>query len=473
MTPGSAPATRCFSSPCYSGFQYVQGAPDPPTGVTAKPLVNTVEISWDKPSFADGVYYHEVRHRFAGGDWNEWKTVPLQDQPRQSTSIHNLATTTPYNFQVRSYSINGFSPPASANAWTFVNLPVISRIEPQIVSATVVTGQQVRLTANVFNMQDTSANTRFDLQAGPFATNRPQLQWADGTGDSAFTHTDSPRTVYYTAPATPSTVIVTAEAVPYGVCRGHHTTPAVTSDCIATFTIQVVVPGDTTSPAQSQPQNPIGQIPTSLTDDAGNVYEVATPEQGGRVQDEDCETCPTVTIPIGAVPNQTVIGVRATTHAAASWDQGANSQLVISNLHTRVNAIDRQGKPLTNHRLNIPMQVCVPFPPAFRSRLDSAALFEFADVPSANRLLASDIYTRNGKLTLCGKTDRLPTTLAPARLGGTEPSHTSESLTIHPPDAGGSAPAPMIAVIATLAGMFIIAISFVCNRVLVARRGRI
>ena len=471
VTPGSAPTTRCFSSPCYAGFQYVEGAPDPPTGVATKPLVSTVEVSWDKPGFADGVYYHEVRHRFVGGDWKVWKTVPLQDQPRQSTSIQNLATTTPYNFQVRSYSINGFSPPASANAWTFVNLPVISRIEPQIVSATVVTGQQVRLTANVFNMQDTGANARFDLQTRQFATNRPQLQWADGTGDGAFTQTDTPRTVYYTAPVTPSTVIVTAEAVPYGVCRGHHASPAVTSDCIATFTIQVVVPGDTTSPPQSQPRNPSGQIPDSLSDDAVNVYEVATPEQGGRYQDENCETCPTVTIPIGAVPNQTVIGVRATTYAATPMDQGANSQLVISNLHTRVVAIDRQGKPLTNYRLNIPMQVCVPFPPAFRSRLDSAALFEFADVPSGNRLLASDIYTRNGKLTLCGKTDRLPTTLAPARLGGTEPSHTAESLTIHPPNAGGRAPAPVIAVIATIAALLMIAISFVGNRVIVAQRG--
>lgn len=473
VTPGSAPTTRCFGSPCYAGFQYVQGAPDPPTGVATRPLVNTVEVSWDKPRFADGVYYHEVRHRFAGGDWNEWKTVPLQDQQRQSTAIHNLATTTPYNFQVRSYSINGFSPPASANAWTFVNLPVISRIEPQIVSATVVTGQQVRLTANVFNMQDTSANTRFDLQTGPFTTNRPQLQWADGTGDGAFVQTDSPRSVYYTAPATPTTVIITAEAVPYGVCRGHHASPAVTSDCIATFTIRVVVPGDTTSPAQSQPRNPSGQIPTSLSDDAGVEYEVATPEQGGRYRAEDCETCPTVTIPIGAVPNQTVIGVRAATYAATSMDQSANGQLVISDEHTRVVAVDRQGNRLTNYRLNIPMQVCVPFPPAFRSRLDSAALFEFADVPSGNRLLASDIYTRNGKLTLCGKTDRLPTTLAPARLGAPEPSHTAESLTIHPPNAGDRAPAPLIAVIATLAGMFIIAIGVVCNRAVVARLVRI
>ena len=464
VTPGSAPATRCFGSQCFAGFQYVAGAPDPPTGVEANPFVSSIEVSWDKPDFADGVYYHEVRHRFSGGRWNDWKNVPLQDSQRQSTSIDGLATTTPYNFQVRSYSINGYSPPASANAWTFVDIPVISRIEPQIVSATVVTGQRVRLTANVFNMQDTSANRRFDLQTGPFATDRPQIQWSDGNVNSIFTETDSPRTVSYTVLDTPSTVIITAEAVPYGVCQGHHAEPPDDSECIATFTIRVVVPGDTQAPAESEPRNPSGPIPTSLSDDAGFEYGVATPEQGGRFQSKDCETCPTVTIPIGAVPNLSVIGVRATTQSATAQGAGQADQLVISSELTRVTAVDDSGQPLTRYRLIKPMQVCVPFPPEFRSRLDTIALFEFATEPSNNRMLASSIFTHNGNLTLCAVTDRLPTTLAPARLGALEalpvPTIETEDL----PETGVSAPIPLVAIVCVVIGLLLMAFGFGYHR---------
>ena len=472
VNPDSAPATSCFGSPCYAGFQYVAGGPDPPSGVVATPFVNSIEVSWDKPDAAEGVYYHEVRHRLRSGEWYQWKTVPLQDQQRQSTSVDNLATTTPYHFQVRSYTINGYSPPATTQAWTYVDLPVISRIEPQIVTATVVAGQQVRLTAAVFNMQYGNANARYDLQTGPFATNRPQFQWSDSNGGGAFTTTDTPRTIFYTTPETTSTVIITAEAVPYGVCRGHHAKPAVNSDCIATFTIRVVVPGDTETPAESQPRNPSWQVPTSLSDDLGVPYEVATPEQGGRYQINDCDTCPTVAIPIGAVPNLTVIGVRATTQVSTSSDAGAVNQLVISSEHTTVTAVNQLGQPLTNYTLNKPMQVCVPFPPAFRTRLDTVAIFEFADQPSDNRVLAAKVYTRNSNLTICGATDRLPTTVAPATLGAAQTSQTIPSKVNGLPDTGAFAFNPLTAIVVYLIGTLLTAISLIYHFESARNRGR-
>ena len=367
----SAPATTCYGSPCFRGFQYVPG-PYPPTG------------------------FEDI-------------------------------------------------------------LPVISRIEPQIVTATVVAGQQIRLTTNVFNMQETNANTRFDLKTGPFARTQTLLRWSVGIGDGEFTGTDAPRNVFFTAPETPRTVTITSEALPYGVCQGHHAKPADLSDCIATFTIRVVAPGSTEAPAESQPRNPSGQIPTSLSDDAGTAYEVATPEQGGRFEDENCESCPTVTIPIGAVPDQTFIGVRATNEVMTSLDQGASSHLTILSERTRVTAIDRQGAPLTVYTLNSPMQVCVPFPPEFRSRLDTVALFEFSDLPSSNRLLASEVYSRNGKLTLCGKTDRLPTTLAPARLGAIESDTTPTITNDDLPETGGAAPNTLLALVAVLIGILLTA----------------
>ncbi len=461
VTPGDAPATTCFGSPCYGGFQYVAGGPDPPSGVATTPFVRSIEVSWDKPEAAQGVYYHEVRHRIRSGEWNEWVTVPLQDRRRQSTSFHNLATTTPYHFQVRSYTINGYSQPAATEDWTYVDLPVISRLEPQIVNATIVTGQQVRLTANVFNMQQGNANARFDLQTGPFTTDRPQIQWSDSNGGGAFTTTDTPRTTFYTAPETPSTVIITAEAVPYGVCQGHHAKPADTSSCIATFTIRVAAPGDTKSPTESQPRNPSGQIPTTLSDDSGIEYEVATPEQGGNFQVKDCDTCPTVTVPVGAVPDRTVIGIRATTHVATAWEPSATNQLVIAGEHTLVTAVNHLGEPLTRYALNKPMRVCMPFPPAFRSRLDSVALFELADEPTDNRLLASNVYTSNGKLTICGATSKLPATIAPARLGALEPETSMPNIPDDLPETGGDAPNSLVALVAVMIGMVLTSISLI------------
>ena len=350
----------------------------------------------------------------------------------------------------------------------YPRLPVISRVEPQIVSATVATGQQLRLTANVFNMQDTNANARFDERTGPFETSQTQFTWSASEGGT-FTATNNPRIINYTAPETPATVIITAEAGPYGVCRGHHAVPANNRDCIATFTIRVITAGNTVFPAESAPRNPSGLIPTILSDTQGVEYELATPEEGGKYQTRDCETCPTITIPIGAVHNLTVIGVRATTREATSWDQGSNGQFVISSDHTSVAAVNQSGEPLTNYTLNKPMQICVPLPAAFRSRIDTVALFEFADDPSDNRMLASKVYTRDGTLTMCSVTDRLPTTVAPARLGATEPSQAQPTVQVDDlPETGGAAPNPLLALVAALIGMLLMAFGFVYHRKSVA-----
>lgn len=391
------------------------------------------------------------------------------EQPNISVGLSSAPTTTCY----RSPCFRGFRyVPGPYPPTGFEDiLPVISRIEPQIVTATVVTGQQIRLTTNVFNMQDTSANTRYDLQTGPFARSQPLLRWSVGIGDGELTRTDAPRNVVYTAPDTPRTVIITSEALPYGVCQGHHAKPADLTDCIATFTIRVVAPGMTESPEDDQPRNPSGQIPTSLSDDAGVAYEVATPEGGGRFQDENCETCPTVTIPIGAVPDLTLIGIRAATDETTSPDLGANDQLVISSKHTRVTAIDRQGASLTSYTLNRPMQVCVPLPPEFRSRLDVLAIYEFADLPSANRLLASTVYTRNGRMTICGETDRLPTTIAPARRGALETAETPPLIQDDLPETGGRAPNSIVALVAVMIGILLMAVGLIYTSVVVAQRG--
>lgn len=391
------------------------------------------------------------------------------EQPNISVGLSSAPTTTCYGspcFMGFRYVPGPYPPTGFEDI-----LPVISRIEPQIVTATVVTGQQIRLTTNVFNMQDTIANTRYDLQTGPFARSQPLLRWSVGIGDGEFTGTDAPRNVLYTAPDTPRTVTITSEALPYGVCQGHHAKPADLSDCIATFTIRVVAPGMTESQEDAQPRNPSGQIPTSLSDDAGVAYEVATPEGGGRFQDENCETCPTVTIPVGAVPDLTLIGIRAATDETTSLDMGANDQLVISSEQTRVTAVDSRGASLTSYTLNRPMQVCVPLPPEFRSRLDVLAIYEFADLPSANRLLASTVYTRNGRMTICGETDRLPTTIAPARRGALETAETPPIILDELPEAGGLAPNSILAFVAVMIGVLLMAVGLIYTSVVVAQRG--
>ena len=209
-----------------------------------------------------------------------------------------------------------------------------------------------------------------------------------------------------------------------------------------------------------------------MSDSSGVEYEVATPEQGGRYQAEDCETCPTVTIPIGAVPDLTVIGIRATAQSSTSQNPLLSDQFVISSDQMSVTAINQRGEPLTNYTLNKPMQICVPLPAQFRSRLDGIALFEFADDPTNNRMLASKVYTRNGTLTMCSVTDRLPTTVAPARLGGTEPSTTPATVQADElPETGGTALNPLTALVATIIGLLLIAIGFVYHKESGARRG--
>ena len=387
------------------------------------------------------------------------------EEPEVSISLSSAPTTRCYG----SACFRGFQ--YAATDGPYPRLPVISRIEPQIVGATVETGQQVRLTANVFNMQGRNANDPFDQRTGRFDDNQLGFVWSYDISGGTFNTANTPRTIYYTAPETPSTVIITAEANPYGVCRGHHTTPANNSDCIATFTIRVVPAGNTQAPAESDPKNPSGQIPTSLSDSSGVEYEVATPEQGGRYQAEDCETCPTVTIPIGAVPDLTVIGIRASDQSSTSQNPLLSDQLVISSDYTSVTAVNQRGEPLTNYTLNKPMQICLPLPAQFRSRLDGIALFEFADEPTDSRMLSAKVYARNGNLTMCALTDRLPTTVAPARRGTVEPTLTQPSTSDNLPETGGAAPNPLAPLAAAIAGMLLTAIGLIYHCLSARHRG--
>ena len=232
------------------------------------------------------------------------------------------------------------------------------------------------------------------------------------------------------------------------------------------------MPGNTESPTESQPRNPSGQIPTTLSDDSGIEYEVATPEQGGNFQVKDCDTCPTVTVPVGAVPDRAVIGIRATTQVTTAWEPSATNQLVIAGEHTLVTAVNHLGEPLARYTLNKPMQVCVPLPAAFRSRLDTVALFEFADEPTDNRLLASNVYTSDGKLTICGATNKLPTTIAPARLGALEPEMSMPNIQDDLPETGGDAPNSLVALVAVMIGIVLIAISLIYHIDLARNRAR-
>lgn len=130
----------------------------------------------------------------------------------------------------------------------------ISRIEASIRSVTVSAGDEVKLSVDIYGLQNAKDN---DLAASFDWT-----QNGEGIDDAG-----NGREITYTAPSSPGAYAVTASL------SGLECNPVVEADreddCNATITVQVRRP-PVPQPDPPDPQNPPGEIPTILTDGEGN-----------------------------------------------------------------------------------------------------------------------------------------------------------------------------------------------------------
>ena len=154
--------------------------------------------------------------------------------------------------------------------------PDISRIAPALRSVTVSPGDRVRLSMDVYGLQDILDNDLAKDVTFEWSANPSGGSFADGD-PSADTDTNvDEREVIFTAPTSAGRYVVKA-ALDRSECNDGD---GLDDGCVAEIELKVRRPSQPAEPTPT-PANPSGAIPPILTDGEGNQYEVFTPVEGG------------------------------------------------------------------------------------------------------------------------------------------------------------------------------------------------
>ena len=420
---------------------------------------------------------YQIRHRPLPDDpsetWSQqWRNIELDiSTPGPKTfSVEPLAEGTLFQFQLRPLS-DGPVRAVSLTQGTRVALPSANSIVSTIREITVQAGQQIQLEVDIYDQQDVVDNNLADS-----TESKMLFRWTESpTGGGNFATPTTARRVTYTAPDLPGTYTVLAEAQPDGICTSHHASEVgISADdrapCIATFTVRVSRSPGTAAP-QTDPVNPAGLIPTSLTDSAGVSYAVFTPVDGGTFTGEGI----TVSAPEGAVPDQQLLGVTAARSDIPVPPPIPGARMTVAGSYYTVNGVQRSGDaPVSGYALDDPIQACIPLPDIFRADISDVVVVNRNPTDGSLAILTSNIQQTPAGLVACGAVGQLPATVAVANVGVIEtppdqPAPTDEDL----PETGGKAPsATTIAWVMVAAMIMAVAATTAIARTARRRRSR-
>ena len=353
----------------------------------------------------------------------------------------------------------------------------ILRIEPDIRAIALGAGEQVKLGVKVYGRQDMRDDLIGDMSDITFEWIVQDVRSQDSTANGDFTEIIGPgntrvpnnapddRRTTFTAPNQPGTYRVSAvldigtECLHAG--QGETEQDAI-ERCTASFEIKVMRKMRTITPTAT-PADPAGAIPSLLTDDDGNQYEVFTPVGGGIFIGEDVS----VVADPGAVPNGEVIGVRADADGVASNVGQTHHRVTLDGMYYRIAGVDGFGVRLKGYALDDPIEVCLPVPDRLRRNISSLAVVsERADGTFA--MLSSIVRLSDSGVNICGALSSLLARVAVGHVGSPSglPSPTPLP-TPEAPDTGGNNPFSTASLLLILA----LSISF-CLMSWVLVRGR-
>ena len=300
---------------------------------------------------------------------------------------------------------------------------LISRIEPSVRSVTVSAGDVVRLSFDIYGVQDILDNDLGEDEV---------FIWDDGGANGSFKSDKRANVIIYTAPTTygKHTVTVTPRG---GACEAGDDAE---ERCSATFTITVRRPSSVPE-ARPAPKNPEGKFPSVLVDAEGRQYEVFTPEEGGIFDGGEVR----LSADPGVVPNGEVVGLRAEVAGPASNEGMTHHRYTLVGDAYELMAVDAAGTAISSsYVLNEPLEVCVPLPPVARRDISDVAMVVHNIDGTLTTLSASPRIVPSG-VEFCGNLSMVPATVSvgvdgsPAAL----PTAVPEEEPV-PPDTGGSSP---------------------------------
>ncbi len=323
----------------------------------------------------------------------------------------------------------------------------ISRIEPSIRGVTVSSGDTVKLSVEIYGLQNSKDNS-----IGGTFTWTQNGDDIDGAGNG--------REITYTAPSSPGTYTVKAE-LDGGSCQ-----PADEemrdAACSAEITVQVRRPSAPVEP-DPEPVNPPGDIPTILTDSDGNQYEVFTPVDGGTFDSGEGYR---IHVPSGAVPNGEFIGIRMADGGAASNIGMTHQRYTLGGNMYGIHAVDASGAAVSSYELDDPATVCLPLPAALRSSIADLAV---VSINSDGSLTVHSASVRIGEAgtQVCGNVSGIPTSVAVGSQGAPDAIPTPVVEVPVLPETGATAPSSNGALFALLLGIATLSLG---TLVAVARR---
>ena len=304
---------------------------------------------------------------------------------------------------------------------------MISKIEPGIRGVVVSGGDSVKLEVEVYGLQG-----KMDQSLADGITLTWSVEPSSGSLPAAAAGNSM---VTYTAPTSPGTYTVTA-MVSDGDCQPDEEAMRETA-CSASFDVRVRRSAPT-QPEPAAPANPPGDIPTILTDSAGNQYEVFTPVEGGTF---DAGEGYLIVAPSGAVPNGEFIGVRMSDDGSASNAGMTHQRYTLGGNMYGVHVVNSDGGSVSDYPLEEAAKVCVPLPDMFRARISDLALVTINNDGSLTILAANVRLGNDGSASVCGNLSELPASVAVGSMGAPDAIPTATPVpTPVPPPTGATAP---------------------------------
>ena len=315
--------------------------------------------------------------------------------------------------------------------------PTAWRIEPSITSVTLRGGEKVRLSVDVYGIQDILDADIVDDDE------EVTVEWTDSPGGGSFAKQGG-RTALYTAPSSPGSHTITATVTDGGCFPAEgegddiETDKEVAARCSASFEI-VVRRASATGPADAAPVNPSGPIPSLLTDTSGTAHSVFTPEEGGDFAGDGFG----ISAGPGAVPNGEILGISMSAGDDAYNVGSTHQRYTLMGDSYDINLVNSSGAGISSYRLDSYAVACVPLPDSLRSDITNVALTAINEDGSLT-ILTSNVRLAGAGLEVCGRVSSLPATIAVGTSGAppdfppqpTEPE-------VESPDTGGTAPTPL------------------------------
>ena len=329
------------------------------------------------------------------------------------------------------------APDSTATATPDIQTPGVTnpveilRIEPDIESVSIRTGDEVRLSVQVYGLQDKRDDSLGDAEwitfdwssdgGGSFSESAPVGRSSNGVADD--------RKVLHAVPDTPGRYKVTA-SLDDSECEGDD------EQCKAEF-IMIVHRSIAAGDLSPTPCALSGTIPSVLSDSDGVQYSVFTPVDGGSFLSADESSA--VTAGAGSVRGCEYIGVRMDMRGdAADLNRASNRYTLAGDVYS-VTAVDSSGNMISDYEFLAPVQVCVPLPSSLRGNITELGMAKINDDGGLTILTHRIVSSANGAVRVCGALGVLPADVSAGKRGAPDsPTPVPVSPTPESPATGGA-----------------------------------